>query len=66
MHPEGPNIGPASEASWFRDNSEKTDLLHTGHRRGGKLLIVRTHEPFLGFVIYSNMNLPSTPFLRSP
>jgi hypothetical protein len=41
-HPEGPNIGPGSGPSWKHDAEypEKTDLLHTGHIRGGKLLIV--------------------------
>lgn len=48
MHPDGPNIGPASGSSWFRDNPEKTDLLHTGHRRGGKLLIVTVGLPGRG------------------
>lgn len=47
-HPDGPNIGPGSDACWFENHdqgmSAKTDLLHTGHIRGGKLLIVRTHS----------------------
>lgn len=46
MHPEGPNIGPASDSCWFDSDSNypaKTDLLHTGHLKGGKLLIVSVH-----------------------
>lgn len=41
-HPEGPNIGPQSDSCWFESDAQypaKTDLLHTGHQRGGKLLI---------------------------
>lgn len=44
LHPEGlPNIGPQSDSCWLEgDNAypAKTDLLHTGHLKGGKLIIV--------------------------
>jgi predicted kinase len=43
-HPDGPNIGPASDPGWLENHDQeglpvKTDLLHTGHMKGGKLLI---------------------------
>lgn len=43
-HPDGPNIGPASDPAWLENHDQqgipaKTDLLHTGHLKGGKLLI---------------------------
>ena len=43
-HPDGPNIGPASDPGWLENHDHqnvpaKTDLLHTGHLKGGKLLI---------------------------
>eukprot|EP00904_Undaria_pinnatifida_P009679 jgi/Undpi1/5841/HiC_scaffold_2.g01115.m1 len=50
-HPEGPNIGPASENNWFqkdRDLPPKTDLLHKGHSKGGKLLVIMVGMPGTG------------------
>ena len=50
-HPEGPNIGPQSDANWFsRDPAypEKTDLLHSGHAQGGKLVLVMVGVPGRG------------------
>ena len=39
--PEGPNIGPGSDPSWLASSGpEKTDLLHCGHSKGGKLVVV--------------------------
>jgi hypothetical protein len=43
FHPEGPNIGPGSADNWFHKEGDlppKTDLLHKGHSKGGKLVIV--------------------------
>jgi len=53
QHPEGPNIGFLSGASWFNPDKqdplpEKTDLLHTGHARGGKLIIATVGLPGRG------------------
>lgn len=50
-HPEGPNIGPGSENNWFRKDRglpPKTDLLHKGHNKGGKLLVVMVGLPGRG------------------
>ena len=51
-HPEGPNIGYNSNPSWVYDkntkSSAKTDLLHTGHIKGGKLLVVMVGLPGRG------------------
>lgn len=50
-HPEGPNIGFESNPSWLtKDKSAaaKTDLLHTGHIKGGKLLVVMIGLPGRG------------------
>eukprot|EP00903_Cladosiphon_okamuranus_P005436 g5422.t1 len=50
-HPEGPNIGPGSGPNWFQKDSDlppKTDLLHKGHRKGGKLLVVMVGLPGTG------------------
>ncbi|CAB1114562.1 unnamed protein product [Ectocarpus sp. CCAP 1310/34] len=50
-HPEGPNIGAGSVPNWFQKNSDlppKTDLLHKGHRKGGKLLVVMVGLPGTG------------------
>lgn len=63
QHPDGPNLGPHSNSCWLDDGRgtaesysssahlptlpAKTDLLHKGHVRGGKLLIVsqsREHD----------------------
>lgn len=54
QHPEGPNIGIDSDPSWLNRTKEKnavankTDLLHTGHIKGGKLLIVMVGLPGTG------------------
>ena len=43
FHPEGPNIGPGSADNWFTKEGDlppKTDLLHKGHSKGGKLVII--------------------------
>lgn len=51
-HPEGPNIGFGSDPSWLsRDRDEvpeKTDLLHLGHSKGGKMVIVMVGLPGSG------------------
>ena len=54
-HPEGPNLGFESNESWYNQTqnqriaaSVKTDLLHTGHRKGGKLLICMVGLPGSG------------------
>ncbi|CAM9901538.1 unnamed protein product [Scytosiphon promiscuus] len=50
-HPEGPNIGPGSGPNWFQRDSDlppKTDLLHKGHSKGGKLLVVMVGLPGTG------------------
>eukprot|EP01035_Chromulina_nebulosa_P019744 gene19744-25676_t len=54
-HPEGPNIGFESNTSWFNNDTNKdkriaakTDLLHTGHIKGGKLLVVMMGLPGRG------------------
>ena len=55
-HPEGPNLGFESNETWYnqtaqkqrRSASVKTDLLHTGHRKGGKLLICMVGLPGSG------------------
>lgn len=51
-HPEGPNIGFNSNPSWLsRSNSKaatKTDLLHMGHIKGGKLVVVMVGLPGRG------------------
>ena len=52
-HPEGPNIGYGSNNSWLGSekgtkSSAKTDLLHTGHIKGGKLLVVMVGLPGRG------------------
>ncbi|CAM9681570.1 unnamed protein product [Chrysoparadoxa australica] len=51
FHPEGPNIGPSSSDTWFqkdREMSPKTDLLHKGHSKGGKLVLVLVGLPGCG------------------
>eukprot|EP00968_Pinguiococcus_pyrenoidosus_P021931 scaffold2963_cov250-Pinguiococcus_pyrenoidosus.AAC.12 len=51
LHPEGPNIGAQSERHWFSKDPhypERTDLLHTGHAQGGKLVIVMVGVPGRG------------------
>mmetsp|Transcript_7457 Transcript_7457/g.21717 ORF Transcript_7457/g.21717 Transcript_7457/m.21717 type:complete len:462 (+) Transcript_7457:79-1464(+) len=51
VHPEGPNIGPGSSRHWFSKDPhypERTDLLHTGHAQGGKLVIVMVGVPGRG------------------
>jgi hypothetical protein len=53
QHPEGPNIGFESNPSWLTKTKDKnaavkTDLLHTGHIKGGKLLIVMIGLPGRG------------------
>lgn len=55
-HPDGPNIGPASDSCWFENHDQhgipaKTDLLHTGHVRGGKLLIVSSFTVEISFFL---------------
>ena len=55
-HPEGPNLGYESNETWYnqsaqnqrRSASVKCDLLHTGHRKGGKLLICMVGLPGSG------------------
>lgn len=53
-HPEGPNIGFGSNNSWLpvakesASTAAKTDLLHTGHIRGGKLVVVMVGLPGRG------------------
>lgn len=50
-HPEGPNLGFKSNNSWFTGNGESTakiDLLHQGHTKGGKLIIVMVGLPGRG------------------
>lgn len=54
-HPEGPNLGSESHQSWYDQtpqqratSSIKTDLLHRGHRKGGKLIIVMVGMPGSG------------------
>ncbi|CAM9424380.1 unnamed protein product [Pylaiella littoralis] len=50
-HPEGPNIGPGSSPNWFQKDSDlppKTDVLHKGHSKGGKLLVVMVGLPATG------------------
>jgi hypothetical protein len=50
-HPEGPNLGFKSNNSWFSGNGESTakiDLLHQGHTKGGKLIIVLVGLPGRG------------------
>lgn len=44
------NIGFGTDPSWFHQNQKilKTDLLHTGNRRGGKLLIAMVGLPGSG------------------
>jgi len=53
QHPEGPNIGFESNTSWMYNNSlksaaAKTDLLHRGHNKGGKLVVVMVGLPGRG------------------
>ena len=52
QHPEGPNIGFESNTSWMYHNSlksaAKTDLLHRGHNKGGKLVVVMVGLPGRG------------------
>jgi broad specificity phosphatase PhoE/predicted kinase len=52
QHPEGPNIGFESNTSWMYSNSlksaAKTDLLHRGHNKGGKLMVVMVGLPGRG------------------
>lgn len=51
FHPEGPNIGPGSADNWFHKEGDlplKTDLLHKGHSKGGKLVIVMVGLPGRG------------------
>ena len=53
-HPEGPNLGFESNETWLQTPQQratslvKTDLLHRGHRKGGKLLIVMVGMPGSG------------------
>jgi len=53
-HPDGKNIGRNSNASWFRGSKEnneaaaKTDLMHTGHIKGGKLVLCMVGLPGRG------------------
>lgn len=50
-HPEGPNLGFTSNDSWFKGNGESTakiDLLHQGHTKGGKLIVVMVGLPGRG------------------
>jgi len=51
-HPEGKNIGPTSNSTWLRgtdmDLAVKTDLLHTGHSKGGKLVLCMVGLPGRG------------------
>jgi broad specificity phosphatase PhoE/predicted kinase len=49
-HPEGPNIGFRSNASWFNrfQTPAKIDLLHKGHTAGGKLIVVMVGLPGRG------------------
>ena len=51
-HPEGPNIGFESNTSWFTKQESETpakiDLLHRGHTKGGKLVIVMCGVPGRG------------------
>ena len=53
-HPEGPNIGFESNDSWTGFKSTdlispaKIDLLHQGHTKGGKLVIVMVGLPGRG------------------
>lgn len=52
-HPEGPNIGYNSDASWFGNQDEamnKSDSLHSSHSKGEKLLgtyILTQSIPFI-------------------
>ena len=52
QHPEGPNIGFESNTSWVYNatsrQAAKTDLLHRGHIKGGKLVVVMVGLPGRG------------------
>lgn len=49
-HPDGPNIGFGSDPSWYKGYaaSDKHDLLHTGSKKGGKLVVVMVGLPGSG------------------
>ena len=52
-HPEGPNIGFGSDPSWLsKGASAKTDLLHQGNMKGGKLLVILVGLPGRGKIKY--------------
>jgi hypothetical protein len=56
-HPEGPNIGFESNSSWLTTKESrgkaKIDLLHRGHTKGGKLVIVMVGLPGKRHAIYN-------------
>mmetsp|Transcript_9654 Transcript_9654/g.14538 ORF Transcript_9654/g.14538 Transcript_9654/m.14538 type:complete len:413 (-) Transcript_9654:574-1812(-) len=48
-HPEGPNIGFGSDPTWMhKGGPERTDLFHTGNKKGGKLVVVMVGLPGTG------------------
>jgi hypothetical protein len=65
FHPEGPNIGPGSADNWFHKEGDlppKTDLLHKGHSKGGKLVIVMVRVRWCSTVMQCSL-LSSTLYV---